>query len=604
MSAILKVKIPFFRRKTSGGANGVGTFYLGSVPKYLPQLNQVCMITHTNIPAGSGLANKLQALSTNVVTGRFQSYEELASQDTIKITDNYSSFFTIEYVDHEFSINQFSGDCTGFIEYDVNPATYQILKPVENVAIVNENVPYDLNDGIVELFCATGTTAPFTNAQPPVLPGSFIRLKDNNTIFANLLKSLNLPVTDEEMKKYTRSDYGYLTESENGTIVVDGRKYIWTKITSHTTGTTLTTHPTTGYTGEYYKTVMQTIGSIDYTADNSKKPLQNQVALVFEIPQAFYGEIIDGKTVHLKLPYWAATAGPTSTGIYTFDNTETAIDIYGTYNKNGTNLDLALSDKDLSLATLGARPDLERPLTEYDSNVVLLFANDVKKPNGEVARDWSEGHNEVMDGSKVFVENSQLPTKDTYNYNSDVCVGAVFLDKGFVVITHPQIVDSLFTKAFAGTISVIGGNKSYDFVTPGNDTRGLVKTNPALIRTEDGNGDVEWDNTQFVFGTGVTTNASLEYISYNSEKSLNVVCLASADEFYRSTNPTAKELLGVAQTEDFASFKSEDANLYPTMITQIGIHDAQGNLLAVCKPTQPVKKYWFDVVSFNVKIRL
>jgi len=42
----------------------------------------------------------------------------------------------------------------------------------------------------------------------------------------------------------------------------------------------------------------------------------------------------------------------------------------------------------------------------------------------------------------------------------------------------------------------------------------------------------------------------------------------------------------------------------PVVITQLGIHDAQGNLLAVCKPTQPIQKYWYDVVSFNVKIRL
>ena len=33
-------------------------------------------------------------------------------------------------------------------------------------------------------------------------------------------------------------------------------------------------------------------------------------------------------------------------------------------------------------------------------------------------------------------------------------------------------------------------------------------------------------------------------------------------------------------------------------------YDADGNLLAICKPTQPIKKYWYDVISFNIKIRL
>ena len=80
--------------------------------------------------------------------------------------------------------------------------------------------------------------------------------------------------------------------------------------------------------------------------------------------------------------------------------------------------------------------------------------------------------------------------------------------------------------------------------------------------------------------------------------------MASSDEFFKSTNDTAKELLTVDISEDFSNFKSEDQNLYPIIITQVGIHDAEGNLLAVCKPTQPIKKYWYDVVSFNIKIRL
>lgn len=199
------------------------------------------------------------------------------------------------------------------------------------------------------------------------------------------------------------------------------------------------------------------------------------------------------------------------------------------------------------------------------------------------------------------------------------------MDKGFIVITHPKIVDSIFRNVFNGAITT-GGTvsqplKSYGFY--GNVARNsnLYRKNTTtgygfrtysnsdnFIYNVDSTGNVQWENTQFIY-TGKTsgvkpTTPYLEFLSYNYEKSLNIVCLASSDEFYKSTNDTAKELLSVDNTSDYASFYSNNQNLEPVIITQLGIHDSAGNLLAVCKPTQPIKKYWYDVVSFNVKIRL
>ena len=604
MSAILNIKVPFFRRKTSGGSNGVGTFYLGEVPTYLPQLNQVCVIKHTNVTGGSGLANKLSAISTNVVTAIFQSYDVLASTETISITDNYSKFFTMQYHDTTFSINQFAGDCSGYIEYDVSPINFSILKPVENVSIVNENLPYDLNDGIAELFCATGSTGAFGNTLKPVLPGIFVRLQDGNSVFANTLKSLNLPISSNEMSKYTQSQLGFLTPTDSvSDIVLDGRKYLWTAATTNTTSTNLVVHPLTGHTGEFYNTVLQSIGSTSDKTNNSLQPIQNQVVLLFEIPQSFYGEIIDGKTMELTLPYWKTTAEPTK-GVYSYESTQSLTHIFGTYNKNGVLLDTHFSERDLSMSTLGARPDLTA-IQNYESNTVPLFSNDIQRPQNDSLKSWASGHTEVMDGVKVFDASANNP-KETYDYNLDKCIGVAYLDKGFIAITHPQIVDSIFTKAFGGVISLVGGVKSYDFVSPSTGTtKNLVTTNDKLIKTVNTLGEIEWENTQWILNAAeAVTNYKLEYISYNSQKSLNVVCLASADEFYRSTNPTAKELMNLSPLSDFADFKSENANLYPIMITQIGIHDAQGNLLAICKPTQPVKKYWFEVCAFSLKLRL
>jgi hypothetical protein len=625
MSAILKVRIPFYRRKTNGGTDGLATFYLDALPTYTPTVNQSVLVVHTDVPATSGLKTKLTNISTNTVTAFFQSVEQNTTQESVQQTDGFANFMILQYEDLSFSTSQFGGDCRGYIEYDVNPATYSVLKPIESAVVVNESVPFDLNDGLISItHKVTGSTYP-TN----FIRGMFVKRNDTNTIFANLLKSLNLPVSDEEMKKYTRSRYGTLASTTGTTYdtIVDGTKYIWTALaqnaaTTGATSQTLVVHPTTGWTGEYHGTVLQTIGSYDYTPTNKAAlPVQNELYLIFEIPNGAYGELIDGKSVKFELPYYTGTTSnvvDARLGFYTYNTTTPVqLEAYGTYNKKNLtakNLDRVLSEVDLSVKDIGIRPDLTTPAS-YESNVVLLFADKIKTPQGSNFGTWSAGYADLIDGTRVF--NPNALEKATYDYNTDECIGFVALDKGFVVITHPKVVDSYFRNVFGGTVTKSGtsslftANKNYDIngVPATGTTKNFVKTDPnEMITTKDETNNIIWDSTQFVIdptgGTLYTLDASMQYISYNTEKSLNIVCLASSDEFFKSTNDTAKELMSVAANSDFANFKTEDQNLYPAIITQLGIHDAEGNLLAVCKPTQPVKKYWYDVVSFNVKIRL
>jgi hypothetical protein len=625
MSSILKVRIPFFRRKTNGGSDGLATFYINSTPAYLPATNTRVLVVHTDVPTTSGLNTKLTSISTNTVAAFFQSVEQNTTQESVQQTDGFSSFMILQYEDVSFSTSQFGGDCRGYIEYDVNPGIYSVLKPIESAVVVNESIPFDLNDGLISItHKVTGSTYP-TN----FIRGMFVKRTDTNTIFANLLKSLNLPVSDEEMKKYTRSRYGTLAATTGTTFdtIIDGTRYIWTPYPQNSTTTgattqTLVVHPTTGWTGEYYGTVLQSIGSYDYTPTNKAAlPVQNELYLIFEIPNGAYGELIDGKSVKFELPYYTGTTSnvvDARLGFYTYNTTSPVqLEAYGTYNKKNLttrNLDFVLSEVDLSLKDIGIRPDVANSVA-YESNVALLFADKIKTPQGANFTSWASGYADLIDGTRVFNPNSQ--EKAVYDYNNDECIGFAALDKGFIVITHPKVVDSYFRNVFGGTVtksltaSLFTANKNYDINgTPSTGTtKNFVKTDPAeMITTLDETNNVVWDSTQFVFdptgGTLYTLDAGAQYISYNTEKSLNIVCLASSDEFFKSTNDTARELLTTPATADFSNFKTEDQNLYPVIITQLGIHDAEGNLLAICKPTQPVKKYWYDVVSFNVKIRL
>jgi hypothetical protein len=623
MSSILKIRIPFFRRTTNNGNDGRVTLSLNEEPKYLPSINQKVLIIHTDVPENTQLNNKLNSLSTNTTPAIFV-------EPTSTISDNidgFSNFMVLQYEDTSLSGVQGSGDCRGFIEYDVNPIEYTVLKPIEGEAVVvNEVIPFDLNDGFISVTNkVVGSSYPNN-----YLRGMFVKRKDTNTIFANLLKSLNLPVSDEEMKKYTRSDYGTLTLVTNGGVfdtTIGGERFRWDKhISTGATTDNLVVHPTTGFTGEYYGTALQSIGSYEYTPTNKAiKPIENELYLIFEIPSGTYGELIDGKTVKFGLPYY--TGGTSNLvdaklGIYNYTTgNPIELDMYGTYNKKNiktTNLDRVLSEIDFSVKDIGIRPNLNTDDENYtyESNIVPLFSDNIKVPQGTNLSSWSSGYSDVIDGSRVFNELSQK--KALYNYKIDECVGFVALDKGFIVITHPKIVDSYFKVIFNGEInkinpsSLLTSAKNYDVngVLSTTTSRGFVLTDPTkMVTTTNSTNEIIWDSTQFVFSptsgdTNFNINSDVQYISYNTEKSLNIVCLASADEFFKSTNDTAKELLNVPSNDDFANFKTENQNLYPINITQVGIHDAQGNLLAICKPTQPIKKYWFDVVSFNVRIRL
>jgi hypothetical protein len=607
MSSILKIRIPFFRRENTGS---IGTFSLKNLPPYLPEVNQRVIITHTQVEVNSPLSRELNKISTNTVVGLFQNLEE----NTI-VGSEINSFMILQY-EGGFTA---SGNCNGFIEYDVNPTEeYSILKPIESAVVVNETVPFDLNTGFTSI-----TNKLTTGSTLNLVKGSFVKRRDTNSIFSNLLKSLNLPVTVEEMKKYTRSDYGRLIEDDiNFITTIDGVRYKWEQhITTGTTTDELVVHPVTGWTGEYYGTALQPIGSYEYTPTNKAvKPIENELYLIFEIPNGVYGELIDGKTVKFTLPYFTGTVGSNlisnKLGFYSYVNPPQEIELYGTYNKSGlnkTNLDRVLSETDLSVKDIGIKPDLNNNL-DYESNVVLLFSDVIKTP--ESFTSWSDGYNELLDGARVF--NPSAKRKALYDYKKDEAIGFVVLDKGFIVITHPKIVDSYFLNVFNGNITISNptnlftSTKNYDINgAPSTSlTRGQIKTDPLLLLTTvNNNSEIVWDSTQFVFSPDNTDStflidSSLSYISYNTEKSLNIVCLASSDEFFKSTNDTAKELLGININDDFVDFKTEDKNLYPIVITQVGIHDEDGNLLAICKPVQPIKKFWYDVVSFNVRIRL
>jgi hypothetical protein len=148
--------------------------------------------------------------------------------------------------------------------------------------------------------------------------------------------------------------------------------------------------------------------------------------LAIAIDDSTYGELIDGKSLKIDLP--------TSAGTYT---------IYSTYQYNTQPLnilDSSLTDNN------NVRSNI------FGSNVSMLVCDTILKPNGgDSSLSWSTGYNT----NRPFSYNG----KKTYNYQTnsnlsltaDTLVGIAYLDKGFIVITDPTIVNNFTSSASTAT---------------------------------------------------------------------------------------------------------------------------------------------------------
>ena len=234
-------------------------------------------------------------------------------------------------------------------------------------------------------------------------------------------------------------------------------------------------------------------------SDTALSGLSNEKLLIIGINSAAYGELIDGKSIQLVLS--------TSANTYT---------IYSTYENKNT----PLQQED------GRPTDTSRNLTHLGPNRALLFSDSIRRPNDDINKSWSTGYGT----SRPFSANK----KELYNFIStpsqnkvvDKSIGIAYLDKGFLVITEPTIVDSFDTSST---------------------------------------------------GTTITLNSFVNRVSQK------VTCIADRNEFAISENRT------------FSS------GAIPR-ITEVGLLDSTGDLIAIAKTNQTYYKPSDDLVVFNLTI--
>lgn len=309
--------------------------------------------------------------------------------------------------------------------------------------------------------------------------------------------------------------------------------------------------------------------------------------VVIPISENYYSEYIDGRSLTLQVPQWGDTYKTVISSFYS-DKTKTT------------------KIADSSLQYFGP------------NNVAFLFSDDVNKPytgttengtvNHSLVSSWNPTTNfrdrpsavayqaevKTLDYNKdqrpwssvklaVPVNQAYPKSLNTYDdvangYNYDIPVGFVCLDKGYIVLTHPDIVDNI--PWTSGSTTYEGGY---------GDGTGIAGENIII-----GSNDGATSGTSRIVFTSTTSTLTYEDISIRYMTS--VVCIAMPGEFFISKNPTWP------LSRNLAEINNHTTNFDSIFVSQIGLYNVNEQLIAVAKLDRPVEKTYDGLISFNLEI--
>lgn len=296
-------------------------------------------------------------------------------------------------------------------------------------------------------------------------------------------------------------------------------------------------------------------------ANTAFKVLNQDKVIIIEIPKNTYGEMIDGKNINLTVPI-VSGATPMVLSLFSsfFKGTlvaQSGEKLYSDPNQFSEQFGQAYSTTEEIAGQSGAA----NPVKGYSSNVAYMFCDTIQKPANNASASWSTQGKFV--GRITTPTSPEDGTKYAANFDAssgviDVPVGIAYLDKGFIVITHPTIVNNI----------------NYAIASNKNNT-------PYT-------GDANFTEIHFA-----ADKASATFNSFNTEFIQHAICFCLPNEFFKSNNPTFAEAYG-----------EDNLNNNPVAITEIGLYNANHELIAIAKTNQPVFKTKSSLLTFDVKIKV
>lgn len=279
--------------------------------------------------------------------------------------------------------------------------------------------------------------------------------------------------------------------------------------------------------------------------------------VISPIPREDYHEIIDGRSVTFTVPQGT---GSTKTVV---SSTYGQLTKYEDSPLLGNNIAFLFCD-DINLPRTGTTgggntsflprttwdvsPFVDRPAAHGYSDLQASDINTDQRP-------WSGVNLAVTSITENY------PTTTNQGYNYDIPVGFVALDKGFLVLTHPDIVEN------------IPWDESFDLHTNASNS-----------------------GTTSVYFTGGSAYSQVTYNDININFRTSVVCLALPGEFVFSTNPSWNLAYNLQELQNGTNgFDS-------VQVTEIGLYNKNSELIAVAKVDRPVEKTYTNLITFNLDI--
>ena len=292
-----------------------------------------------------------------------------------------------------------------------------------------------------------------------------------------------------------------------------------------------------------------------------------------------YSEFIDGRTIAMTVPVSGSSTPNLLSGVTLISSTYTATKPLK-YESNvllGDNIVFLFSD------------DINTPYTGKTRNELGDGINNANStswdPTGEYKdRPGATSYSEVRDfydtdqrtdaNYAVTVDAGYPDNRAGYNY--DVPCGFAVLDKGYIVITHPQIVQNFpWTSGFTQS----GAAYVDDFNVSSKTNIHFTGSSLADISSE---------------------GALLAYKDIDTSFKMTSVCIAMPQEFYISNNPTWDKEKAIAQLNEETAI----VNFDDVYITEVGLYNTFGELIAVAKLSEPVQKTYVNAITFEINLEM
>lgn len=283
--------------------------------------------------------------------------------------------------------------------------------------------------------------------------------------------------------------------------------------------------------------------------------------IVSPIPREYYSELIDGRSITFTVPQLSGTTDMSAKTVVS--STYTTLQKKQNSILFGNNIAFLFCDE-INLPYTGKTnsggsshsgnttwnkiPFSTRPPAVAYSNLANIDINTDQRPLSAV--------------SFSLPVSPTYPTNTNQGYNYDIPVGYVSLDKGFLILTHPKIVDN------------IPWSQGYEQIT--NTPNSLSGT-----------------NNIYFSGIGIS---QVVFTDININFKTSVVCLALPGEFFFTNNPSW-DLNKNAQ-----EFNNQTNNYDPLYITEIGLYNMNNEMVAVAKLSEPVEKNYTNLITFNLDI--